>query len=174
LDNDANQEGAHANEGNDPVANDLDNDANQGAHANKGKDPIAHDENQGAPIPDVRPYNLRDRNQPRGRFATAMDNPHSNKSYYPPQQLTQYGIHMHRNECMEEMKRFAMEYVLTQMSAKAGLRKHGKAAEAALMSEFAQLEALDVYRASRREITDQGTKEKRLTGNQSHQREARR
>jgi hypothetical protein len=31
------------------------------------------------------------------------------------------------------------------MSAKAGIRKHGKNAEATLMAEFAQLEAFDVY-----------------------------
>ena len=44
------------------------------------------------------------------------------------------------------MKRYAVNYILTQMSAKAGIRKHGRAAEAALtMAEFAQLDALDVY-----------------------------
>jgi hypothetical protein len=36
---------------------------------------------------------------------------------------------------------------MTQMSAKAGLRKHGKAAEAALMAEFSQLEDLSVYQS---------------------------
>ena len=36
-------------------------------------------------------------------------------------------------------------YVMNQMTAKAGIKKHGKAAEAALMREFAQLEELDVY-----------------------------
>ena len=46
----------------------------------------------------------------------------------------------------EDMKRYAVNYILTQMSAKAGIRKHGRAAEAALtMAEFAQLDALDVY-----------------------------
>ena len=32
-----------------------------------------------------------------------------------------------------------------QMTAQAGIKKHGRAAEAALMNEFAQLEKLDVY-----------------------------
>ena len=36
-------------------------------------------------------------------------------------------------------------YMLTQMTAKAGIKKHGKAAEAALMAEFAQLEDMSVY-----------------------------
>jgi hypothetical protein len=37
-------------------------------------------------------------------------------------------------------------YVLTQrMSARAGIRKHGKAAEAALVKEFVQMEELEVY-----------------------------
>jgi hypothetical protein len=35
----------------------------------------------------------------------------------------------------------------TQMSFKEGFRRHGKAAETALMAEFAQLEELDVYEA---------------------------
>jgi hypothetical protein len=53
---------------------------------------------------------------------------------------------IHHHVCQtENTKRFAMDYIMTQMSAKAGIQKHGKAAEAALMSEFAQLEALDVY-----------------------------
>ena len=34
---------------------------------------------------------------------------------------------------------------LTQMSAKAGLKKHGQKAEEALMAEFSQLEDLEVY-----------------------------
>jgi hypothetical protein len=36
-------------------------------------------------------------------------------------------------------------YIMHQMTVKAGIKKHGKAAEAALMNEFAQLKALDVY-----------------------------
>ncbi len=35
--------------------------------------------------------------------------------------------------------------LFTQMSAKAAIKKHGKAAEAALMREFAQMEDLDAY-----------------------------
>jgi len=35
---------------------------------------------------------------------------------------------------------------MNQMTVKVGIKKHGKAAEAALMKEFAQLEELDVYK----------------------------
>ena len=63
---------------------------------------------------------------------------------------------------MQDKCKFAMEFVLahvsakmsanagikkTQMSFKEGLRRHGRAAEAALMSEFPQLESLEVYEA---------------------------
>ena len=37
-------------------------------------------------------------------------------------------------------------YIMHQMTAKAGIKKYGKAAKAALINEFAQLEALDVYK----------------------------
>jgi hypothetical protein len=36
---------------------------------------------------------------------------------------------------------------MTQMTAKAGIKRYGQAAVAALMQEFAQLENLDVYEA---------------------------
>ena len=36
---------------------------------------------------------------------------------------------------------------MTQMSAEAGIQKHRKYAEAALMAEFAQLKSLNVYEA---------------------------
>jgi hypothetical protein len=55
---------------------------------------------------------------------------------------------------LEDEQWFAFDFVLaqtattcTQMSEHAGLQKHGKAAEAALMAEFAQLEDLDMYKA---------------------------
>ena len=36
-------------------------------------------------------------------------------------------------------------YMMNQMTAKAGIKKHGKSAEAAMMKEFAQMEELSVY-----------------------------
>jgi hypothetical protein len=46
-------------------------------------------------------------------------------------------------------------HIMTQTSAKAGIRKHGKEAEAALMAEFAQLEDLNVFEALNPNGTDQ-------------------
>jgi hypothetical protein len=55
---------------------------------------------------------------------------------------------------MQDEQRFAFNFVLAQWPphvrkcpSATGLRKHGKAAEAALMAEFSQLEDLDVYEA---------------------------
>ena len=43
------------------------------------------------------------------------------------------------------VQRYATGFIFTQMSAKAGLKKHGKLAEQALMKEFMQLLDLDVF-----------------------------
>jgi hypothetical protein len=71
-----------------------------------------------------------------GDFKLAMDQPHSNKSYYPPRQFIQ--------NCRINRK-VVFKHVVTQMSAKAAIRIHGKAAEDALMAEFAQMDNLEVY-----------------------------
>jgi hypothetical protein len=47
------------------------------------------------------------------------------------------------------VEKFIFGFVMTQMSAKAGIKKHGRAAEEALMAEFAQLEELEVFEALR-------------------------
>ena len=77
----------------------------------------------------------------RHTFRSAIDNPHNSKSYYPPTQLLQNVSSIN----MEAEKHFVFNYIFTQMSANAGIRKHGKAAETALMKEFTQLENLSVY-----------------------------
>ena len=133
---------------------------------------------QGAPADDedVRPnrgaqapaYNLRERSTGNTRFRDAIDLPHSNKSYYPPEPHTRaHQLHQsHRLSKrllpMHDKAKFAVDFILahitakmnadagikkTQMSFREGLRRHGKAAEAALMAEFAQLEDLGVYEA---------------------------
>ena len=43
------------------------------------------------------------------------------------------------------MTKLIFGFIMNQMSAKAGIRKHGEKAEVALMKEFAQLEDLSVY-----------------------------
>ena len=67
-----------------------------------------------------------------------MDAPYDTKSYHPPRQLLQ---------TQRDKIKYIFAHVMTQMSAKAGIRKHDKAAEAALMAEFAQLEDLSVYQS---------------------------
>jgi hypothetical protein len=144
-----------------------------GDEANQGAPGDAHVEaaeaGRGAPADDrpARPYNLRDRTPRTTIFRNAIDQPHSAKSYYPPRQLVQ----AHQLQQIHQMKKlgslhdkckFAMDFVLahisakmktdagikkTQMSFKEGLRRYGRATEAALMAEFAQLESLDVYEA---------------------------
>ena len=84
-------------------------------------------------------YNLRPRGEPRAQFNVAMDEPHDARSYYPPMQLMQYGY------TLEAQQQAIFGFVMNQMTAKAGLRKHGRDAEEALMKEFAQLEDLSVY-----------------------------
>jgi hypothetical protein len=90
-------------------------------------------------VPQTGPYNLRERKERSGGFNDTIDSPHDGKSYYPPPtQLAQVDANM--------KKRF-FGFVMTQMTAKAGLRKHGAAAEAALIQEYSQLEDQNVYEA---------------------------
>ena len=89
-------------------------------------------------------YNMRQRtNAGIGGFKQAIDAPHDSKSYYPPTQLAQLAASTASPK--KKGTTFTFAHVLTQMSAKAGLRKHGQAAKASLMDEFAQLEDLSVY-----------------------------
>ena len=101
-------------------------------------------------------YNLRprDQNNTRDSFNAAMDAPHDGKSYDPPTQLLQKAMSLVAETDMADEQRFEFNFILvkmattcTEMTERAGLRKHGKAAEAALMAEFSQLEGLDVYEA---------------------------
>ena len=96
------------------------------------------DINEGATNGDATRYNnLRPHIPVARRFNQAMDEPHNTQTYYPPTQLV-------LNVADGDLRSLIYEYTLTQMMAKAGIRKHGKAAEAALMTEFAQLEDLSV------------------------------
>ena len=70
--------------------------------------------------------------QPR-RFGKPWTN-HTTGNHFPPTQLTQHNL-----------KTIVFAKVLTQMTAKAGIKRFGRAAIEALMQEFAQLEALHVY-----------------------------
>jgi hypothetical protein len=94
-------------------------------------------------------YNLRPRGGARNSFKMAIDAPHDTKSYFPPRQLLQQGFALTQRGFTPKtplvFEKSIFGYVLNQMTAKAGIKTHGKAAEAALMNEFAQLEELDVY-----------------------------
>ena len=128
-----------------------DTDQEQGVPAGGGghddyavEDVGAGDEDDGYEQPTAA-YNLRDRGQERtGTFADAMDEPHSSKSYYPPHQFAQNGTPV-KDMNHAQQQEFVFGFVMTQMSAKAGIKKHGRKAEEALMKEFAQLEDLSVF-----------------------------
>jgi len=142
YDEDAVFDGAEAQGAHDEGAYDeaavLDHAAAQGAHDHEPTrfedDDDDDQEQEHAPG-----YNLRARKGKTNAFKEAMDNPHNSQSYYPPKQFLQKG------GSLEEKKKFVFGHVMTQMTAKAGIKKHGKAAEEALMMEFAQLEDLTVY-----------------------------
>ena len=115
---------------------------------NNGEDDHENQGAQNAPeIPQAqeghRPYNLRPRVGANNQFKEAMDDPHSSKSYFPPMQLVQQGTQLTTNAT--DRSQYIFGYIMNQMTAKVGIKKHGKAAEAALMKEFAQLEDLNVY-----------------------------
>ena len=135
------QEGAHPNE-------------DQGAQEGAAQPPTVetvneHDEDDeegGDGDQSTEGYNLRDRKERGRNFAEAMDEPHSGKSYYPPHQFVQAEVPI-ADMSKTDRERFVFGFVMTQMSAKAGIKKHGRKAEEALMAEFAQLEDLSVFEA---------------------------
>ena len=112
-------------------------------------------------------HNLRPRNIERSDvFRRAIDTPHSDKSYFPPRQLFQTGskkrtkplpakkikgkakmLKRLRAVSPENWEKIVFGFIMNQMTAKAAIKKHGRAAEEALMKEFAQLENLEVYEA---------------------------
>jgi hypothetical protein len=99
------------------------------------------------------PYNLRPRNSTSDAFKQAIDTPHDGKSYFAPRQFTQKGYTLTQHgfgrgftpKTPHDFNRYIFGYVMNQMTAKAGIKKHERAAEEALMNEFAQLEELGVY-----------------------------
>ena len=66
-----------------------------------------------------------------------MDAPHDRQSYHAPVQLMQQGL--------DAQCKYIFGWVMTQMTAKAGLKKHGALAETALLKEFSQQKDLDVW-----------------------------
>jgi len=141
------------------VNNEQTNEEEQGATIETNMEEVTdtgdelNEEEQGAT------YNLRNRVMLRAprRLLEAMDNPHSTKAYETPTVLLQ-SVLKHAtgdyggNE--KDEKRLVFEKILTQMTAKAGIKMYGEKAEQALMQEFAQLEELGVFLAkNEKELT---------------------
>jgi hypothetical protein len=82
-------------------------------------------------------YDLRERHPRADRLRDAMDSPHDRQSYHAPVQLLHQGLDAQCN--------YIFGWVMTQMTAKAGLKKHGVFAETALLKEFTQQKDLDVW-----------------------------
>jgi hypothetical protein len=66
-------------------------------------------------------YDLRDRSATRTDFKAAIDNPHSSKSYFPPQRQ------LFRNGCLRSKQRYVIHYIMTQMTARAGIKNYSAA-----------------------------------------------
>ena len=113
-----------------------------GAPLEQGVNPV---ENPGAQVnaqddePQGHGYKLRPKRPIRtDRLRDAIDEPHNQQSYHAPTQLFQVGN-------VDDQCRYIFGWVMTQMSARVGLRKHGERAEEALLQEFMQMRDLDVY-----------------------------
>jgi hypothetical protein len=113
---------------------------------------------QGAPVETVAHeahFNLRPRNT--FQIFSAGDRCATQRQVQFRRQLTQQGytLMQHplgrgRRFTLNTPSNFTMSifgYVMNQMTAKAGIKKHGKAAKAAFMNEFAQMEELSVYKS---------------------------
>jgi hypothetical protein len=108
-------------------------------------------------IPRNSRYALRpNRGPPPSRLIDKMNNPDSSKSYEDVQFLQQGASNKPSlREAVEEMNRsgsntkvldYITGFIFTQMSDKAGIRKHGKVAIDVLYQEFLQLHDLDVFK----------------------------
>lgn len=67
---------------------------------------------------------------------------HNEQSYYPPATTN---VQMEHTEANPDSRDKIFSFVFNQMTAKAGIKKHGKAALIAMMEEYAQMENLNVY-----------------------------
>ena len=79
------------------------------------------------------------------RFANAVDNPHNSKSYYPDVQLLQHADRQTPCDATPELKKQVCGFILTQMTAKAGIKQFGDPARQAMHEEFKQLDDKGVF-----------------------------
>jgi hypothetical protein len=138
--NDENEDNGNDNNEDD----DLKYEVGGGKGAPVGKHKHQHDVTQDE-VKD-RTYNLPARAPAQLRFNHAIDEPHCGKLYFPPTQLTQKGKQLNPQGIVDTI-RYIYGRIMTQMTAKAGIKRFRQAAMAAHMQEFAQLENLDVYEA---------------------------
>ena len=98
-------------------------------------------------------YNLR-RNRTRSygyRFANAIDDPVDRTRYYnetqipPDSQFLQLAQGGRKHSDLRAAKRALTGWILTQMTAKAGIRRYGDAAREAMRAEFRQLDEKGVF-----------------------------
>jgi hypothetical protein len=132
----------------------LDPDADEGAEAND--DPGDEDPGGNAPNTNVEPdanedsgthwYNLRsDRGRSYGhRLDHQMDDPVSSKSYESGVQMLQQAADK-MDELLDNIYKYIFGHIRSQMTATAGIKKHGQAAVDALLQEFCQLDSKNVF-----------------------------
>jgi hypothetical protein len=132
----------------------LDPDANEGAGANDN--PGDKDPGGDAPNTNVEPdasedsgtnwYNLRsDRGRSYGhQLDHQMDDPLSSKSYQSGVQMLQQAADK-MDELLDGIYKYIFGHIMTQMTATAGIKKHGQAAVDALLQEFCQLDSKSVF-----------------------------
>ena len=91
-------------------------------------------------------YNLRsDRQRDYShRLGHQMDNPPNTWSYDPQFQMLQHAATT-LNEAPHDMCKYIFGHIMTQMSATAGIKKHGQKAVDALFKEFSQLDEKSVF-----------------------------
>jgi len=73
-----------------------------------------------------------------------MDEPESNQSYETRVQLLQDTVKTISESCTDAYK-YMCGHVMTQMTATAGIKKHGQLAIDALLAEFGQLDDKNVF-----------------------------
>ena len=117
--------------GNDAEADAVDQDFYEDPLAEFDKQEREDNDDIETPMPPR--YNLRSRTNPNNdAFRAAMDSPYDSELYFPPVQLLHKDIFAYVMAQMDVNPEFAV--TMTQMSANAGLKKHGKKAEEALLA----------------------------------------
>jgi hypothetical protein len=83
----------------------------------------------------------------RVRFADDMAASTNSKTYKPHNQFLQQGIDEYNanHKDTKTLQRYITGFIMTQMTAKAGIKKHGQLAVDALLKEFQQLHDKSVF-----------------------------